>query len=56
MRKMEENIKMKKMKVEKYINNRGEKWTRVKFMNAAKTEVIIPEEEFEKRFGKMIEM
>ncbi len=32
------------MKIERYKNNnKGEKWVRIKFMNAAKTEVIMPE-------------
>ncbi len=40
------------MKIERYRNNKGEKWVRIKFMNAAKTEVIMPEKEFVKMYGK----
>ncbi len=41
------------MKVERYINIKGEVWVRIKFMNAAKTEVIMTEREFIKRYGKI---
>ncbi len=41
------------MKIERYKNNKGEKWVRIKFMNTAKTEVIMSEKEFVKRYGKL---
>ncbi len=40
------------MKIEKYINIKGEVWVRIKFMDAARTEVIMSEKEFEKQYGK----
>ncbi len=41
------------MRIERYRNIKGEKWVRIKFMDAARTEVIMPEEEFIKRYGKI---
>lgn len=41
------------MEVEKYTDNKGKSWVRIKFKDAARTEVIIPEDEFEKRYGKV---
>ncbi len=40
------------MKVERYTNSKGEAWVRIRFMDVAKTEVIMPEEEFVKKYGK----
>lgn len=40
------------MKVEKYTNNKGEVWVRIKFLDAARTEVIMSEKEFLKRYGE----
>ncbi len=45
------------MKIERYKNNnKGEKWVRIKFMNAAKTEVIMPEKEFVKSMENFIDI
>lgn len=41
------------MRIEKYTNSKGEAWVRIRFMNAARTEVIIPEAEFEKQYEKL---
>lgn len=41
------------MRIEKYTNRKGETWVRIKFMNITKTEVIMPEAEFEKQYGKL---
>ncbi len=41
------------MKVEKYINRRGETWVRIKFMDVARTEVIMSEKEFVKKYGEI---
>lgn len=41
------------MKVEKYIDNNNEPWVRIKFLGKYKTEVILSETEFEKRYGKV---
>lgn len=41
------------MIIEKYVNGKGEAWVRIKFMNATRTEVILSEAEFEKRYGKL---
>ncbi len=41
------------MKVERYTNNKGEVWVRIKFIDKYKTEVIMPEVEFIKRYGKV---
>ncbi len=41
------------MKVEKYTNRKGGTWVRIKFMDVAKTEVIMPEKEFVKKYGKI---
>ena len=40
------------MEVERYIDNKGESWVRIKCMDAARTEIIIPENEFKKRYEK----
>lgn len=40
------------MRIEKYTSSKGETWVRIKFMDGARTEVIMPEVEFEKRYGK----
>lgn len=44
------------MKVERYTNRKGEAWVRIKFVDTARTEVIMPEAEFEKKYGKLIDM
>lgn len=44
------------MRIEKYTNNKGETWVRIKFMGVARTEVIMPEMEFEKRYGNLIDI
>ncbi len=44
---------MRKIKVERYTERNGEVWVRIKFMDAAKTEVIMPEEEFVKQYGRV---
>lgn len=41
------------MEVERYINSKGEAWVRIKFADAARTEVIMSEEEFVKKYGKL---
>lgn len=41
------------MRIEKYTNIKGEMWVRIKFMDAARTEVIMSEAEFIKRYGKI---
>lgn len=41
------------MKVEKYVDKNGKSWVRVKFMNWARTEVIMPEIEFVRHYGKV---
>ncbi len=40
------------MKVEKYTNNKGKVWVRIKFLDKYKTEVIMTEEEFNRRYKK----
>jgi len=47
---MEEIIEMR---IERYTNNKGEAWVRIKFMGAVRTEVIMSEDEFVKRYGKI---
>lgn len=42
-----------KMRIEKYTNSKGETWVRIKFMDQHRTEVIMPETEFVKRYGKV---
>ncbi len=46
-------IIMRKIKVERYTERNGEVWVRIKFMDAAGTEVIMPEEEFVKQYGRV---
>lgn len=41
------------MKVEKYTDKNGKAWVRIKFTDRARTEVIIPEDEFIKRYGNI---
>lgn len=41
------------MKVEKYIDNNSKSWARIKFLDKYRTEVILSEYEFEKRYGKV---
>lgn len=41
------------MKVERYVDKNGKSWVRVKFMNRARTEVIMPEIEFVRHYGKI---
>lgn len=41
------------MKVEKYNDKNNEAWVRIKFMDKYKTDVILSESEFEKRYGKV---
>lgn len=41
------------MRIEQYTNSKGEIWVRIRFMNAARTEVVMSEAEFEKRYGKL---
>lgn len=37
--------------VERYTDKSGKDWIRIKYMDAARTEVIIPESEYIKRSG-----
>lgn len=41
------------MEVERYIDKNGKVWVRIKFLDKYKTEVALPELEFEKRYGKV---
>lgn len=41
------------MKVERYTDSNGKAWVRVKFLDKYRTEVILPEVEFEKQYGKV---
>ena len=41
------------MKAERYIDNNGKAWVRIKFTDRARTEVILPEDEFVKRYGNI---
>ncbi len=45
--------KIIEMRIEKYTNSKGEAWVRIRFIDTAKTEVIMPEEEFKKRYGEI---
>ena len=47
--KMEEN----KVKIEKYADKNSKVWVRIKFMDQYRTEVVLPESEFEKQYGKI---
>lgn len=40
------------MKVERYISN-GKSWVRIVFTDKYRTEVLMPEEEFVKSYGKI---
>lgn len=42
-----------KMIVKQYVDKNGESWVRIRFMDQYRTEVIIPETEFENRYGKV---
>lgn len=41
------------MVVEKYTDKSGKAWVRIKFTDWARTEVILPEDEFLKRYGNI---
>lgn len=41
------------MKVEKYIDKKGKGWVRIKFTDCYRTEVILSESEFVKRYGNV---
>lgn len=41
------------MIVERYKDKNGQEWVRVKFTDWARTEVILPEDEFVKRYGNI---
>lgn len=41
------------MKVEKYMDKNGNVCVRIKFMDKYRTEVVLPEVEFEKQYGKI---
>lgn len=41
------------MDVERYLDKGGKAWVRIKFHDKYRTEVITPELEFEKRYGKV---
>lgn len=41
------------MKVERYTDSNGNAWVRIKFPDKYKTEVALPETEFEKQYGKV---
>lgn len=41
------------MKVEKYNDKNNEVWVRIKFLDKYKTDVILSESEFKKRYGKV---
>ncbi len=41
------------MKIERYTNSKGEAWVRIKFVDANRTEVIMSEEEFVKKYGEI---
>ena len=43
------------MEVEKYTDNKGKSWVRIKFKDAARTEVIIPEDEKSRTLMEAIE-
>ncbi|MCM1121181.1 MAG: hypothetical protein NC416_01220 [Eubacterium sp.] len=38
---------------ERYINKSGKIWVRIKYMDAARTEVVMPEREYMKRYGNI---
>ncbi len=41
------------MRIEKYTNSKDEIWVRIKFMDTARTEVIMSEKEFIQQYGKI---
>lgn len=41
------------MKVERYTDKHGKAWVRIKYFDKGRTEVIMPEEEFERTYGKV---
>lgn len=41
------------MKVERYVVKNSKAWVRIKFLDKYRTEVILSESEFEKRYGKV---
>lgn len=41
------------MKVERYTDSNNRAWVRVKFLDKYRTEVVLPEVEFEKQYGKV---
>lgn len=41
------------MEVERYTDKNGKAMVRIKFLDNYRTEVILPESEFEKRYGKV---
>ena len=41
------------MKAERYIDNNNNPWVRIKFLDKYRTEVVLPEPEFEKKYGKV---
>ena len=41
------------MEVERYTDKNGKVWVRIKFLDKYMTEVVIPESEFEKKYGKV---
>lgn len=38
---------------ERYTDKRGKSWIRIKYLDAARTEVIMPENEYMKRSGNI---
>lgn len=45
------NWRNEKLKIEKYIDSGGKSWVRVRYTDRYRTEVIMPEEKFEKNYG-----
>lgn len=41
------------MEVERYTDKNGKLWVRIKFLDKYKTEVVLSDSEFEKRYGKV---
>lgn len=41
------------MRIRRYTNKKGETWVRIIFTDQYRTEVVMTEEEFEKRYGKV---
>ena len=44
---------MNEMRTERYTDINGKTWVRVKFIDSARTEVIMPESEFVKHYGNI---